>query len=227
MRTRKSIGLMVVSLLLLVAAACNDEETSLGVALTDPSTLYDGQQVTLTAYRAMSYREDSLITSSASPVVIGNYSDATYGKVSSEWLTQIALPSSSTSINFESVDIDSVVLTLVNGGLFPDSTASYNLHFEVRQLAEPLSSDSTYYAFSNLPVESLVLCDTTVRVAPTDTLINLKLSSAANAILAQVGTAAEFAEAARGLRIKLKDDADAAMLLVNVNATKTALKVHP
>ena len=76
------------------------------------------------------------------------------------------------TIDFESVVIDSVVLTLVKDELYPDSTGTYNFHFEVRRLAEAVSSDDSIYRMSStLPLGSEApYFDQAVTVAATDTI---------------------------------------------------------
>ena len=228
---KHSIRLAALLLAATLAWACNDEETALGTALTDPNTRYNGQTDTWTATRAASVKDDSLVTSGATPVVIGRYADPLFGTATAEWYTQITLPSSSNSINFDSVSIDSVLLTLVKSDLFPDSAATYSLHFEVAQLAEAMSADTTYYASSTLPVDgSAVVLDSTVSVGPADTVISLRLNSRINSVLSHNGSADEFAQAVKGLRIRLADDSDPALLSINLNATDTRLRVfysHP
>ena len=130
----------------LLPCGCSDENTDLGSSLVDPATLYNGKTDTLYASAAYSRIDEPLKTSSYSFGVVGNYSDATFGSVSSVLYTQVALKQASTSINIEEMTIDSVELCLVNDGLYPDSTATYNFHFEVMRLAEAIVSDSDYYS---------------------------------------------------------------------------------
>ena len=212
-------------LLCLLPCGCVDEESTLGVNLVDSTTLYNGQTATLTADRALSVRDDSLLTTNYSFGIIGNYNDATFGRVSSILYTQIALDQNTSTINLESNIIDSVVLSLTRSTLYPDSTATYNFHFEVMHLAEPL--DTSYYSTDALPVDPAGLYfDGDVRVSPTDTVIRLKLDNSIASILNQSASADEFAHNAKGLRIRLTDAGDEGMLGINFKATKTCLTVY-
>ena len=216
-------------LLLLTVTACTDEESGLGVNLVDNNTLYNGHQATLTADRALSVRDDSLLTSNYSYGVIGNYQDASaiFGHVSATLYTQIALDENTSSINMADNIIDSVVLTLVKERTYPDSTATYNFHFEVMQLAEPLQADSVYYSCDTLPVNPAAkYFDQSVSVGPTDTIVRLKLDNSISTILNQTGTAAEFAEATKGLRVRITDAGSMGMLGVNFSASSTCLTVY-
>ncbi|MBR1784312.1 MAG: DUF4270 family protein [Bacteroidales bacterium] len=196
----------------LLPAACIDEESGLGLDLVDESTLFEGHRHTLYADRALSVRDDSLLTSDYAYGIVGNHRDATYGFVSAELFTQIALNDKMGSINFASQTIDSVVLSLSSRSRYPDSTATYNFHFEVRQLAEPLLGDTSYYASSTLAVEGgAPLFDNTLTLAPGDTLVRMKLSDGLASALRSNASAEEFVQLTRGLRIRIVDDADLGM----------------
>lgn len=220
--------LAVLALGSMATTACVDEESALGVNLVDPATLYDGCRDTLYATDAYSLLDDSLMTTGYSFGIIGNYSDAVYGSVSSVLYSQIALQQASSSVNFRDADnhIDSVVLCLVTDGLFPDSSASYNFHFTVRQLAEPVQTDSLYYSHSSLPVdETATFFNGTVTVGPADTVVRLRLNDNILNVIKDSATAADFILHARGLRIAIEPDSDPGMLGINFAAVKTGLSV--
>ena len=219
--------LAALALTAVMAIACADEESDLGLGLEDPSTLYSGCLDTLYASDACSLLDDSLMTTGYSFGIIGNYTDATYGTVSSVLYTQIALPPASSSIDFSQVTIDSVMLCLTTNGLYPDTAATYSFHFEVKQLAEAVHSDSLYYSTSQIPVdEGTTFFDGTVSVGPTDTVVRLRMDDAIRTVLAQQGTADEFIEATRGLRIRIVPDGDMGMMGINFAAVSTGLTTY-
>lgn len=214
-------------LLLLTATACSDKETELGLNLVDPQTLYQGKTFTFSADTAYSLRDDSLRTSGYSFCIIGNRNDALFGKASSELYTQIGLAAGTSTIDFNEVDIDSVVLTLVVDELYPDTGAGYNFHFEVVQLAEQVVTDTTYYATDQLPVDpTKVFFNQTVFVDAHDTVINLKLAPEIKDVISLSGSSDEFIASTKGLRIRIVDDADDGMLSVNLAALQTCLTAH-
>lgn len=214
-------------LLLFAFIGCTDEESELGMNLVDGSTLYRGNLATLTADRALSVRDDSLLTSNYSYGIIGNYQDAVFGRVSATLYTQIALETNTTSINLADNIIDSVVLTLVKDKTYPDTTATYNFHFEVMQLAEALQTDSVYYSHDTLPVVATAkYFDQSITVTPTDTVLRLKLDNAIHTVLNQSGSSEEFVNATKGLRIRLTDAGDMGMLGINFAADSTCLTVY-
>ncbi len=207
--------------------SCTEDETQLGLNLVDENPHFSGQKATLTANRALSVRDDSLLTANYSYGIIGNYSDATFGYVSATLFTQIALPDNSGSVDFNQMEIDSVVMTLVKDHVFPDTNHTYNFHFEVMQLAEAVRSDSVYVSSDYIDVSpSAVFFNGVVPVAPTTDTIRLKMNSSIIPVLAQSATAEEFAEAAKGLRIRLTNAGESGMLSIDFSATMTCLTVY-
>ena len=223
--------LSALMLLWALPVGCTDEESALGVNLVDGNTLYSGQAATFTADNALSVRDDSLQTYNPNMTysygIIGNWHDLTFGSVSATLYTQIALPENTGSINLTNNEIDSVVLTLVKEKMYPDTGATYNLHFEVMQLDEPVMTDTVYYSTDTLPVVSgACYFNSTVSVSPTDTVIRLKLDNAIAAILTQSATAEEFIQRTKGLRIRLTDAGDEGMLSINFAAVDTRLTIY-
>lgn len=208
--------------------ACNDKESALGIDLVDTSTLYNGKCDTLYADNAWSEQEDSLLTTNYSFGIIGNYTDPIFGKVSSTLYTQIALPSNATGISLsDDLVIDSVVLTLTKYQVFPDTGKTYNFHFEVKQLAEALKSDSQYYSHNVLPVDnSALFFDNNIAVKYTDTVISLKLNSKIHDVLHRTATAEEFVEQTKGLRVRLTSAGEEGMISIDFSAATTCLKAY-
>ena len=218
---------VVLGLMISLTTSCVDEESELGMSLADTTMLYNGKTDTLYADNAWTEFEDSLLTSNYSYGIIGNYTDPTFGKVSSELYTQIALPSNADNISLDSsLVIDSVILTLTKSQLFPDTGRVYNFHFEVKQLAEPLLSDTQFYAENTLPVnESAVFFDNNVSVSNSDTAIHLVLNSNIYPVLQQTATAEEFIKITKGLRIRITTTGDEGMVSIDFSSSRTNLRV--
>jgi hypothetical protein len=220
------------SLLLLLLASlsftsCTDEESDLGIDLIDSTTLYEGIVDTLYADNAWTEFDDSLQTSGTSFGIIGNYHDATFGSASASFYTQIALPSNANDIAFDSMVIDSVVLSFAKTQLFPDSTTTYHFHFEVKQLSEQLLSDTTYYAFDQLPVdENATFFNGIVPVTYYDTVVNLKLDSSINRVIRRSATAEDFLAETKGLRVRILNSSDEGLLTVDLTSTNTCLRAY-
>ena len=208
-------------------SSCTDEESDLGIDLIDSTTLYEGISDTLYVDNAWSELEDSLPTSNLSFGIIGNYHDATFGKVSSILYTQIALPSNANDIDFGSMIIDSVVLSFAKTQLFPDTSATYHFRFEVKQLAEPLLSDTTYYAFDQLPVdEATLFFNHIVPVNYYDTVVSLRLDTSINSVIRRSATAEDFITETKGLRIRILNSSDEGMVTVDFSSVNTCLRAH-
>lgn len=225
---KKTLLLPLLALLLAAAVACTDKETEIGLGLTDPATLYNGKTDTIYATSAISLRDDSLLTSNYSYGIIGDYTDPVFGRATSTLYSQIGLASGMSSINFDEVTIDSVVLALVSDGLFPDTGATYSLHFIVRQLAEPINADTDYYSFDSIPVNTAAtFFDQIVTVGARDTVVRLSLNSAINSVLAQNSGSDDFLQSAKGLAVSIvADGADQGMFSINFATTATCLTAY-
>ena len=225
---KNSLRFAALLLTLFALTACTDDESDLGSSLMNPNTIYNAKNYTMTADTAYSLRDDSLLTTGNYQIMIGNYHDAIFGKVTAQFFTQITLPNATTSIAFDDVTIDSVVMTLVYDSVFPDTTRSYNLHLEVVQLNAPIASDKQYYAMDSIEVdENAVLFNGTVQATPGSGALNLHLSGPISNILQRTAERDAFAEAVKGLRIRvLPSGSDEGMVAVNLSDTRTLIRVH-
>lgn len=225
---KNSLRFAALLLTLFALTACTDDESDLGSSLMNPNTIYNAKNYTMTADTAYSLRDDSLLTTGNYQIMIGNYHDAIFGKVTAQFFTQITLPNATTSIAFDDVTIDSVVMTLVYDSVFPDTTRNYNLHLEVLQLNAPIASDKQYYAMDSIEVdENAVLFNGTVQATPGSGTLNLHLSGPINNILQMTAERDAFAEATKGLRIRvLPSGSDEGMVAVNLSDTRTLIRVH-
>lgn len=221
----------IIGLLAIFFSACTDEESTIGMGLQDPATLYNGKTDTLYCSAATMY-DDSLYTKGFGQGTLGYYADNTFGSVKSSIYTQIACTSVS-GVDYANSTIDSVVLSLAISDYYPlpaANAASTPLNFEIYQLAQTISNDSTrYYANSSVPVSSQCFYKGTVRVnASTDTVIRIKLNSN---IIRQIegktfATNTEFNNYIKGIRIRLLNERQPIMLTVNFAAAKTKLTVY-
>ena len=225
---RHALHTAALLLALCTLAACTDEESDLGATLMGGDAIYNGKSYTMYADTAYSLRDDSLQTAGLTKIVIGNYTDATFGKVSAQFFTQITLPSTNQNIDFGAVEIDSVVLSLAIDSIFPDTSLTYNLHFEVAHLAEALSADSTYYSFSSIPVDAAgTLFNEAKQVKGSDKVVNLVLGGEINSILSLIADRDEFATLTKGLRISIvAASSDEGMVTVDLSQTATRIRAH-
>jgi hypothetical protein len=128
--------------------SCKKKEYALGSDVIDASTILNGSSVDTFTLRTYSIEEDTVISDNPANVVLGSYLDPTFGSYSASFYTQLRL--AGVDPNFadpSEIVIDSFVLALeyvgYYGALDPQT-------FEVYELEESLSLDSTYYSFSTL-----------------------------------------------------------------------------
>lgn len=236
--TQIAICTMALLLLWTIPTGCSDEDNAIGIGIASEETLYNAKYDTLYADVARSLRDSMLSTGGNDYNIVGNYTDGTFGSVSAEIYTQVALPSESSSINLEvikvdsveyPITIDSVVLTLTKKTLYPDANAGYRFLFEVAQLAEAVSSEDTMYrANSTIAVEPghTLYCAVREVTASTKT-IRMKLGDQAIQMVKYAGDNAGLVAHAKGLRIRIVGGHyDDGMLTTDFAATSTRLTAY-
>ena len=221
--------ILVAALAMLGFAACTEKESNIGVELQDPATLFNG--IADTAYGvAYTVRDDSLVTSGLTSGLLGCFADAPMGHNEAILYTQISLAGQN-SVEFDQYcHIDSVVLSLSLSQLFPDGIEGYrDLHFEVMQLAAPLTKDTIYFASSSLPVGGTCFYNDVVRMRPSDTMTaRMRLDESINAYFTEQKYSSndELADALKGLRIRILNDGKPVMANVNFASANTSLDVY-
>lgn len=128
--------------------SCKKKEYQLGSDLIDQNSLLEGTSVDTFDILSYSIIEDSIISDNASNVLLGSYNDPLFGAFSSSFYTQLRL--ASVDPNFadpSTIVIDSFVIGLEYLGYYGELD---DQSFEVYQLDESLSIDSTYYSFNTL-----------------------------------------------------------------------------
>ena len=142
----RTIALFVLCFVAFIS--CKKKEYALGSDVIDASTILNGTSLDTFTLLTYSIEEDTVISDNPANVVLGSYVDPTFGAYSASFYTQLRL--AGVDPNFadpSEIVIDSFVLALeyvgYYGALDPQT-------FEVYELEESLSLDSTYYSFSNL-----------------------------------------------------------------------------
>lgn len=225
---RHTLHTAALLLALCALTACTDDSTDMGSSLINGNTAYNGKEYTMTVDTAYSLRDDSLLTSGNTQIIIGNYTDPVFGKVTSQYFTQITLPNATTSVALSDVTIDSVVLTLVPVNLFPDTSLSYNLRFEVVQLEQAIDANGTYHAGDNLPVNnSAVLYDGSLTVSSATKTVDLNLGGPINDILRTTAERDQFTTETKGLRISITETgSDNGMVTFDLSDTRTGMRIY-
>ena len=128
--------------------SCKKKEYQLGSDLIDQNSLLEGTSVDTFDILSYSIIEDSVISDNASNVLLGSYNDPLFGAFSSSFYTQLRLASADPNFADPStIVIDSFVIGLEYLGYYGELD---DQTFEVYQLDESLSIDSTYYSFNTL-----------------------------------------------------------------------------
>lgn len=217
--------------------ACTDDNSDLGMSLTNPDAQYEGALCDTFTVVAHTFLEDSMNTANYANGVLGISRDNVFGKTEASIFTQVSL-STTGGISFETA-VDSVVLSLTCTGHYTrvkTASKSMTAHFEVQPLAESMSIDSSYTSSSELACLPVKLFDGDVKFSISDTVINLKLKNGThrNSIHRIFDRKTyknndEFLEAFKGLRIKMTPKgvyADDLLLYVNFAASNTGLTVY-
>lgn len=139
--------------LLFLVISCKKDKNPLGEnALPDGSSL-SSDGVDTFSVRTYSITEDSTITKNPQFNLLGIYNDPELGKVEANFYTQFSLSGFSPDFgNLDDVIIDSMILAFRYGGGGYYGTPEEQL-FEVYELDQKLSEDSTYYYFSTANVK--------------------------------------------------------------------------
>lgn len=179
------IGCLVCCAALFCFTACEDDETELGMSLQDPSSPYKGLHDTICSpdLVASTIFDDSLRTSGYYSAMVGYYNDAVYGKVTARSFIQLAMTGNG-GIDFSRnhFTVDSAFLSLTIVDRYPAMTGNQTLRLRITQTAEVVSPDSIYYSTNEVPLSSTVFLDSTLTLAPTDTVVRLTLNSAFRAL---------------------------------------------
>jgi hypothetical protein len=142
--------LRILFLFVVVAIAlvsCKKKEYQLGADQIDQETLLEGTSVDTFDIVSYTILEDSIISDNASNVLLGSYNDPLFGEFSSSFYTQLRLAGVDPNFGDPStIVIDSFVLGLEYLGYYGELD---DQTFEVYELDESLSIDSTYYSFSS------------------------------------------------------------------------------
>jgi hypothetical protein len=129
----------------LLILSCKKESSFIGESGLNENDLMISGAVDTFQLITYSIVEDSAISSNTESALLGSYVDPIFGKVTSEFYTQLKL--SGTTPNFGDINtivIDSFVLGLEYRGYYGKLSPQT---FEVYQLSQGLSIDSTYYSF--------------------------------------------------------------------------------
>tara|TARA_Y100001978_G_scaffold202028_1_gene221845 strand:- start:1505 stop:2785 length:1281 start_codon:yes stop_codon:yes gene_type:complete len=143
--------LRILSFFILIAislVACKKKEYQLGSDLVDQNNILGGISTDTFDIVSYSIEEDSVISDNAANVLLGSYNDPLFGSFDASFYTQFRLAGVDPNFGDPStIVIDSFVLGLEYLEYYGDFDPQT---FEVYELQEAISIDSTYYSFSTV-----------------------------------------------------------------------------
>ena len=145
-------NLLLAICLLVIISSCKKKDSSVGIGTLDENEILNG--ITVDTFDLITYtvEEDSLITDNGPNGLLGSYNDPKFGIFNASVYTQLSLATINPNFgNVSSIIMDSVVLALEYAGYYGDQSTQT---FEVYELNEDLSIDSTYYSFTTKSIKS-------------------------------------------------------------------------
>ena len=138
----------IFSIIALFCFSCKKKISSAGSSVLTSENYLNG--ITTDTFDLLTYtvQEDSIITDNAANVLLGSYNDPELGNFDASFYTQILLGGAEPNFgDVGTIALDSFVLSLeyTGSGHYGDISTQT---FEVYELDESISLDSTYYAFS-------------------------------------------------------------------------------
>ena len=145
--TKAAHGLAVLSVLFLFSCD-NDELLSLDFNPEDENINLSYTELTLPFQLV---QLDSVSTTNASRILVGNYQSDEFGEVQSTGYVNIGLSSGSAAESND--ELDSIVLVLFRNYFYGDTEADLEQTIEIRQLSETFGDTTNYFASSSLPYD--------------------------------------------------------------------------
>lgn len=225
-------GLLCCGLSLFLFAACEDDETDLGLSLQDQNALYYGIHDTIEGADLTAYTlyDDSLRTSGYNTAMVGYCQDEVYGRVAARSFLQLALTNNS-GLDFarNHYVVDSAILSMAIDERYPDFTGARTVHLRITQTADVVSPDSIYYAFSSLPLGTTVFLDTTLTISVTDSVLRLPLNASFCSLLSDHAFPSDdvLRETVKGLCVEcVEADSDPLIITFNLGKTTSGLSLY-
>ncbi|MEX1191102.1 MAG: DUF4270 family protein [Brumimicrobium sp.] len=137
--------------LALVATSCKKKKNPVGEGALPPGTSMSSAGVDTFQLFTYTIEEDSVVSMDQSFNLLGSYNDPKFGPVEANFYTQFALSEFNLDIDMSSVVVDSVVMAFEYGGYYGTINEQT---FEVHEINEELSRDSTYLSSATVGTET-------------------------------------------------------------------------
>ncbi|MDF9800431.1 hypothetical protein OKW21_005694 [Catalinimonas alkaloidigena] len=173
--TKGKFGLIALSALFLSCE--NDDLLSLDFDPQDENINLSFTELTLPFQLV---QRDSIITTNADRLLVGNYQNDVFGDVQSIGYVNMGISSSAVNNTDDDDELDSLVLYVAKNYFYGGANGSLQQAIAIHQLAEPFNDTIAYYQDSTLPYEASPIGSFNFTVdpeEPADTL-NTRLSDA-------------------------------------------------
>lgn len=142
--------------LLLIFAGCKKKGDGIGADLLPEDVLLGLSRIDTLSISSFTLLDDSIRVDNEPTVMLGQYNDPKFGKVTAGFFTQLRLstnePVFTTPSSNNVIAVDSVVLALI----YTDEQYGFNFpqEYEVYEINERLYLDSVYYSNREIPLKS-------------------------------------------------------------------------
>lgn len=235
-------SLLLLSIILTIAVACNKQPDDVGLSVKPDSEKIDFAFDTALYVTAYSVREDSLKSDETSVSVLGSIWHPEFGITKANIVTQIRLSEVGPSWG-EGAVVDSIVLSLSYSGFYGDSTSVQTVR--VYEINQDLNIDSSYYSGREIDYNTTILGEKTFIARPVDSVlvdtvkvaphIRIKLDNAALAAKFLAATADDLSSNTnwlsyfKGIYIKAGDPFafdKGTLMYINPESSYTFLKMY-
>ncbi len=141
-----------------VLSSCNKKRNPVGSSALSPDYLMNSDGVDTFQIRTYTVEEDSIFAMDPEFNLLGSYTDEVFGKVNASFYTQLTLSGFSPDFgDLNEVTMDSAIMAFEYGGYYGNLTEQL---FEVYEISDALSRDSSYLRTSVVNVEAQQLVPT-------------------------------------------------------------------
>jgi hypothetical protein len=176
MHIKQKVGIIFfLFIAIFLIPSCKKKDSLVGKNTINQDDLLNATVIDTFSLNTYTIWEDSVITSTSSVALLGNYEDPIFGSVEAGFYTQLRLPSTNPNFgDLSTIEVDSFVLGLkyteVYGSL-EDQT------FEVYELDDTMAITSIYYSFDSKSIKSTNLMDPNRSTLTPDPFSDIKIDT--------------------------------------------------
>lgn len=176
MHKKQKVGVFLFLLLsFVIIQSCKKKDSLVGKDTINQDDLLNATVIDTFSLNTYTIWEDSVITSTSSVALLGNYVDPVFGSVDASFYTQLRLPSTNPNFgDLATIVVDSFVLGLKYSevyGTLEDQT------FEIYELADTMDVSTIYYSFDSKAIKSNNLIDPNRSTLTPDPFKDIKIDT--------------------------------------------------